>query len=273
MVIVWNNLCNNNRQKDCVILTMKQIRATYHRRYRIMRAMLIMVSILLSGVSTALAKPGDKILNRQYADLKRWHFGFSIGTQFQDLSFTHNGFETESPENGQWFVEIPSYAPGICANVLADLRLHKYFNLRFSPGMYFGSKSVEMRDANNDAKLRQEVKSAYVVLPLDLKISGDRYYNSRPYVTLGAMGTFDVGKKRSDYLQFNTADAYLTVGMGCDFYLPFFKLNPEIKFCFGLTDVLKHDRPDLVENPDMMKITQSLTKVKSKMFVLTFYFE
>ena len=58
-----------------------------------------------------------------------------------------------------------------------------------------------------------------------------------------------------------------------ELYLPFFKLNPEIKFCFGLTDILKHNRPDLDENPDMYKITQSLGKVKSKMVVITFYFE
>ena len=236
------------------------------------RILAVLMCAVLCGAS-AYAKPKDKLLNRPYADLKRWHFGFSVGTQFQDLSFTHNGFETPAPESGQWFVEIPSYAPGICANVLADLRLHQYFNLRFTPGMYFGSKNVEMVNANGEGKLRQDIKSAYVVLPLDLKISGDRYHNTRPYVTLGAMGTFDVGKKRSDYLQFNTMDAYLAVGLGCDIYLPFFKLNPELKFCFGLTDILRHDRPDLDENPDMFKITQSLSKVKSKMFVLTFYFE
>ena len=57
------------------------------------------------------------------------------------------------------------------------------------------------------------------------------------------------------------------------FYLPFFKLNPEIKFCFGLTDILKHDRPDLVDDPQKLKMTESLTKVKSNMIVLTFYFE
>jgi hypothetical protein len=72
---------------------------------------------------------------------------------------------------------------------------------------------------------------------------------------------------------FNSMDAYFTVGMGCDFYLPFFKLNPEIKFCFGLTDVLEHDRPDLVDDPQKIKMTESLTKVKSNMIVLTFYFE
>lgn len=253
--------------------TMKQNAARHIGISFNLRALCLLSVCVLAGVLTAWGKPGDKILNRPYADMKRWHFGFSVGTQFQDLTFTHNGFETPAPEQGQWFVEIPSYAPGICANVLADLRLHKHFNLRLTPGMYFGSKSVEMRDANSGTMLHQEIKTAYVVVPLDLKISGERYYNSRPYATVGAMGAFDVGKKRSEYLQLNPADAYLTVGLGCDFYLPFFKLNPEIKFCFGLTDLLKHDRPDLVDNPDMMKITQSLTKVKSKMFVLTFYFE
>lgn len=269
---------NNNKIRGCVILSMTQFGMHIPKvslssgSASFLKLAGVLACVLLSSFG-AMAKPGDKILNRPYADMKLWHFGFSVGTQFQDLSFTHNGLVTDPPESGQWFAEIPSYAPGISANVLADLRLHKHFNLRFSPGMYFGSKTVEMIDANSESKLRQDIKSAYVVLPLDLKISGERYYNSRPYVTLGAMGTFDVGKKRSEYLQFNTADAYLTIGLGCDFYLPFFKLNPEIKFCFGLTDILRHERPDLDENPDMFKITQSLTKVKSKMFVLTFYFE
>ncbi|MDE6681872.1 MAG: PorT family protein, partial [Muribaculaceae bacterium] len=137
----------------------------------------------------------------------------------------------------------------------------------------FGRQGAECRDHVTGAVERQDIKTAYVVAPLDLKISGDRLHNSRPYVTLGAMGTFDVSKKRSEFLQFNSTDLYLSIGLGCDFYLPFFKLNPEIKFCFGLTDILKHDRPDLDENPEMLKITQSLSKVKSKMFVLTFYFE
>lgn len=236
----------------------------------ICRSALLLV-MLLFGASEAFSKPRDKIMNRPYADLKRWHLGFSVGTHVQDLDFTHNGFQT--PEGGQWFVEVPTFDPGICVNVLADLRLHKYFNLRFTPGMYFGSKGVQFRDHVTGAVEHQDVKTAYVVTPLDLKISGDRLHNSRPYVTLGAMGTFDVSKKRSEFLQFNSTDLYLSIGLGCDFYLPFFKLNPEIKFCFGLTDILKHDRPDLDENPEMLKITQSLSKVKSKMFVLTFYFE
>lgn len=221
--------------------------------------------------ASAAAKPGDKLLNRPYADLKKWHLGFSVGAHVQDLSFTHNGFLT--PNGERWVTEVPSFSPGFCVNVLADLRLHKYLNLRFTPGMYFGNKGVEMLDYNNETVLRQDVKSAYVVTPLDLKISGERFGNSRPYVTAGMMASFDISKKRSDYLLFNSTDLYLCVGLGVDFYLPFFKLIPEIKFCFGLTDILKHDRPDLVDDPETFKITQSLKKVKSNMVVINFYFE
>ncbi len=234
-------------------------------------AMAVLLTLLFASALPAAAKPGDKLLNRPYADLKRWHLGFSVGAHVQDLSFTHNGFVT--PEGERWVAEIPNFAPGFCVNVLADLRLHKYFNLRFSPGMYFGSKDVVMRDYNSDLRRHQDVKSAYVVTPLDLKISGDRMHNCRPYATLGAMATFDVSKKRSEALMFNTTDAYLCVGLGVDFYLPYFKLNPEIKFCFGLTDILKHDRPDLTDDPETFKMTQSLSKVKSNMVVLSFYFE
>lgn len=210
-------------------------------------------------------------MNRPYVDLKRWHLGFSIGMCMQDLKFTHNGLETSQGE--QWYAEVPAWNPGIDVQVLADLRLHENFNLRFSPGMAFSFKDVVMRDYVSGLSHRQNVKSVYVLLPLDLKISGSRLHNTRPYATVGGMASFDVGKKKTDYLMFNTTDVYLTVGLGCDFYLPFFKFNPEVKFCFGLSDILRHKRPDLDDNPEMYKITQSLSKVKSNMVMITFYFE
>ena len=242
----------------------------YFRKAQIGRGFLL-AGILVCCTSGLSAKPMDKLMNRPYADLKRWHLGFSVGFHVQDLNLTHNGFLT--PEGEKWTMEVPNFAPGFCLNVLADLRLHQYLNLRFSPGIYFGSKEVVMQEYATGTVMKQDVKSAYVVAPLDLKISGNRMRNVRPYITTGLMATFDVTKKRTEYLVFNTCDAYLTLGMGLDFYLPFFKFIPEIKFCFGLTDILKHNRPDLVDDPYTYKITQSLSKVKSNMVVVNFYFE
>ena len=54
---------------------------------------------LMACAVTALAQDNDKILNRQYADMKRIHYGFSVGLNFQDLNITNNGFITADGES------------------------------------------------------------------------------------------------------------------------------------------------------------------------------
>lgn len=240
---------------------------------RLRAILLVIVAMVACGgaVSVEAQKLNDKLMNRPYADLRKWHLGFSVGVHTQDLKFTHNGFVTADGQT--WFMDQPSFSPGFCVNGLIDFRLNNYFSVRFTPGMYFGNRDVKMVDTTNGNQESQNIKSAYVVMPIDLKFAAQRFRNVRPYLTGGVMPAFDVAKKRSDFLKLKTTDFYLSVGFGCDFYLPYFKLNPEIKFCFGLTDVIQHKRPDLDDEPDRMKITQSLSKATSQMVVLTFYFE
>lgn len=238
------------------------------------RVKYILVTLLsLTALAAHADRLNDKIQNRPYADLRQWHLGFSVGLHTQDVSFAHNGFVTEAGET--WFMEQPSFSPGFCVNGLVDLRLNSYFSLRFTPGMYFGNREVTMVNTSSPekAQLRQNIKSTFIVLPIDIKFAAQRYRNCRPYLVGGVMPAIDVAKKRSEYLKFKSSDVYLEVGFGCDFYLPYFKFNPEIKFCFGLGNVLQKDRPDLVDDPDMLKITQSLKRATSQMVVLTFYFE
>ncbi len=231
----------------------------------------LFVFALVGSQPTFARSFNDKVLNRPYADLRRWHLGFSIGFHTEDLKFAHNGLVTEDGES--WYMEQPSFQPGFCVNGLIDLRLNTYFNLRFSPGMYFGTRNIEMIDINSGTTEHQSIKSAYVVTPLDLKFSAQRLRNIRPYMTTGVMPAFDVSKKRNDFLRLKSTDLYWTIGFGLDSYLPYFKFIPEIKFCLGLTDVLQHDRPDLADDPASLKFTESIKRARSKMIVLTFYFE
>jgi len=237
--------------------------------YKILLCCLLLLSCAGTGVSQ---QRNDKLLNRPYADLRRWHLGFSVGMHTLDFSFTHNGFTTDNGET--WFMEQPSFSPGFCVNGLLDVRLNDYFNVRFTPGMYFGNRVVKMHDTTNDAWQQQNIKSNYVVLPVDLKFSATRYHNVRPYLVGGVMGVFDVSKKRPrEFLRLKSTDFMLTAGFGCDIYLPYFKLCPEIKFCFGLSDILQHERPDFEDDLDGMKYTNSLKKATTQMVVLSFYFE
>ena len=240
---------------------------------RVILSRFVVVLILIAGVGChACAQRNNRVMHRPYTDLRPWHLGFSVGLHTQDLQLTHNGYVT--PDGESWFVEQPDFSPGFCVGGLVDFRLNEWFSLRVSPGIYFGNRSLVMRDHESGAVERQDIKSNQVVLPVDLKYASLRYRNVRPYLVGGVMGAFDVSKRHArDLLQLNSADVLVSLGLGCDIYLPYFKLCPELKFCFGLTDMLRHDRPDLADDPDRYKFTQSLAKAATRMVVLTFYFE
>ncbi len=69
------------------------ISGMHRARRRVIVTMLAVMALLVSAIP-ASARPGDKILNRPYADQKLLHLGFSIGMSLQNLKFTHNGYET-----------------------------------------------------------------------------------------------------------------------------------------------------------------------------------
>lgn len=225
----------------------------------------------MGGIAVQARRLNDKLENRPYADLRKWHLGFSVGMNTLDTRFAHNGFITANGE--EWRAEQVNYQPGFSVSGLIDFRINTFFSLRFSPGMMFGGRDIRFRELRSGYEERQMIKSAHVVLPIDLKFASIRVRNSRPYIIGGVMPAFDVTKKRDDFLKMTTPDCYLTVGFGCDFYLPYFKFIPELKFCFGLMDILTHDRPEFADDPARYKFTQSLGKATSKMICLTFYFE
>lgn len=215
-----------------------------------------------------------KVQNRPYIDMRRWHYGFLFGLHVQDLEFVNNGYvhTLEDGTRESWFADVPAYTPGFSVGVLGELRLTEYLALRFVPTMHFGDKTVCFREQVSGAVERQAVKSTYLAVPVDVKWTAQRFNNYRPYIVAGVAPKVDLTVKRQRALLMQRFDVALEMGLGCDFYLPFFKLIPELKFCFGLTDVLVKRRNDLIDK-NLLKYTQSLDGASSRMVVLTFYFE
>ena len=211
-----------------------------------------------------------KIQNRPYIDQRKFHYGFLIGMHLQDLKFVNNGFVTE--EGQSWFADVAEYSPGFSVGVLGEMYLNEYLSLRFVPTLHFGDKKVVFREQETGEKFSQSMKSNYLSLPIDLKFSAQRFNNYRPYLMAGISPTIDLSKKKQKALLVKSFDCYVEIGMGCDIYLPFFKLIPELKFCFGLANLLEKNRSDLTDK-SLMKFTQTVDRVNSRMVVLTFYFE
>ena len=255
------------------MLSLQAIRGTFHRLMYVLKETRLRKTILLFLMSL-MAVSGiaqkRKLERLPYIDQRRIHFGFSVGLHTQDLGFTHTGYTTEAGET--WYAEVPSFSPGFNVGLVGDLYICPYLNLRFTPTLLFGNKTVELREDHSDTRRTVDLKSTYIMMPVSIKYSAKRLNNYCPYLSLGVAPTIDISKKRNDLLRLNTYDTYLEVGVGCDIYLPFFKLIPELKFCFGLSDVVKHKRNDLVDPLDI-KYTQAVSKAFSRLVVLSIYFE
>ena len=215
-----------------------------------------------------------KVQNRPYIDMRRWHYGFLFGIHMQDLEFVNNGYQHALETGGEesWFADIPAYSPGFSVGILGELYLTQHLSLRIIPTMHFGDKRVLFYEQYSGKEEEQTIKSTYLSTPINVKYSAQRFNNYRPYVVAGLAPMVDLTVKKQKALLTRRFDAALEVGMGCDLYLPFFKLIPELKFCFGLTDLLVKDRSDLIDK-NLLKFTQSLDGASSRMIVMTFYFE
>ena len=213
----------------------------------------------------------QKVQHRPYLDQRKFHWGFLFGLHMQDLELKNNGYI--GPESGeQWYADVDNYNPGFSVGVLGEMRLNRYLALRLIPTMHFGQKHITFHEQVSGRDSTQNIKSTYISMPLDLKFSAPRHNNYRPYFIAGVNPMLDLTTKKQKALLMKPFDCYIEIGMGCDFYLPFFKLIPELKFCFGLADILKKDRNDLIDN-SLQKFTKSLDGASSKMIVLTLYFE
>jgi hypothetical protein len=193
---------------------------------------------------------------------------------FQDLILTNNGLPTVAAEGGteNWYATIPNYSPGFSVGLLADMYLNPFMNLRFTPNLHFGDKRFEFVETVTNQQYITTVRSNYISMPLDLKIRSLRLNNYRPYVIAGVYGALDLGIKKDEPILLKTFDYGFTLGLGCDFYLPIIKIAPELRFSFGLPDLIKHDRSDLTIK-EMEKYSKSITKGTSRMITLTFNFE
>lgn len=208
--------------------------------------------------------------NLPFADQKMYHLGFMVGFQAQDLIISHSGYVGDNGE--AWFTEIPSYSVGFSVGMIADRYLNQYFNIRTTPSLHFGERRFVFKEQTSGKEYESALRSNYLTLPLYLKFSADRTGNFRSYLLAGVYTALNIGQKKNDILRFKSMDYGLEFGVGCNLYLPLFKLCPELKFSFGLTDVVNKDRSDLSDK-DLIKYTQAISSGKTRMISLVFNFE
>lgn len=231
----------------------------------------ISILVLLLFVSTDLSAQKSKPKNKSWYDDKLFHFGFSLGVNAMDYSITpsQDAYVVDS-----LFSEVTSLNPGINIQIITNLRLNRYMDLRFLPGVSFGERTINYYRKEIPYKQSQTLESSYLEFPLTLKYKGERLNNVRPYVVAGVNFRYDLsGKKEFNedkpvYIRIKRPDLYYEAGAGLDFYLHYFKLGVELKMSQGIGNIIVNDAPAGFE-----EYRSAIDKLKSRIWVLSFHFE
>lgn len=222
--------------------------------------------------------------NRPYTDLRPFHFGVLVGTHVQDLELNNLGPQSYINEDGievpcQVAVDQDRWDAGFTVGVAAEVRLSNHLQFRLAPSMYFGSHHLTYRNIKESEEQgrtieeRQDMKTAYIGATMDMIFAAPRFNNHRPYLLAGLTPMYNLSGNKDEHIKLKKSDLMLELGVGCDFYLPYFKLRPELKFMFGLSNVYDKNHQKDVKDQNMLPYTLSTNQVKSKMIALTFYFE
>ena len=245
------------------------------------RSLLMLMLCLTTLTMTAQER---KVQNKPYIDLRPLHLGILVGMNLQDIELENVGPQAILQEDGTTKMQTivcddDKWNAGFSVGVLADLRLSQHLNLRFTPAMHFGAKHLtfyNMSERTPEGRLieqTQDMKSTYISFPVGLKFSAERWNNYRPYVIAGVNELVNLTSKNQDFLQLKRTDTMFEIGLGCDLYLPFFKLIPELKFCYSLTSALDTNHANELQDTNKRLYANAVRSGQTKMIVLTFYFE
>ena len=250
-----------------------------------MKKSIIFVIACICLVSVKALAQERIVENRPYTDLRPFHFGVLVGSHIQDMEFVNVGPQViVNEEDGTSIEKVITcdqdrWDAGFHVGVLGETRLGTYFAFRVAPAMYFGTKHLifqnftEMKEDGTPLEERQEMKTAYISTALDLIYAAKRFNNHRPYIVGGLNAMLNLSGKDDDILKLKRYDCYLELGIGCDFYLPFFKLRPELKFGYSLMNTLDQSHADKIKDRNMLAYARSVNKAQTKFIALTFHFE
>lgn len=206
-------------------------------------------------------------------DKRTFHFGFMLG--YNQFNYSIASKPDLSEYDSLMMVNTQSLS-GFSLGIVTNLRMGKYFDLRFIPGLSFGDRYVNYSirySSGTEIVTAKNMESVYLDLPLLIKFKSSRMLNNiRAYVIAGGQYSFDMisaKKKKSPttgdvVLKLNPHDVQAQVGVGMDFYCTYFKFSTEFKMSFGFFNMLV---------PEDNMYATSVTSLKAKNIQISFIFE
>lgn len=265
--------CFYSQVCDCKVDKINQRLAPYHALLmKLFKVIILGFLLSLVTLPAQAQKTPFGVPNLLKYDNQLLHFGFMIAYNTFDF---HIRPKADLSEFDSMMVINTTPLSGFNLGLIANLRMGKYFDLRFIPGLSFGDRIVNytIRYADGtEAITKKSVESVYMDLPLLIKFKSSRMHNVRAYVIAGAQYSLDLisaAKKqeanpREIFVKLYPNDFQAQVGVGFDFYCTYFKFSTELKMSFGLVNLMV---------PEDNVYINSIHSLKSKILQISFMFE
>ncbi|MDB4062174.1 PorT family protein [Vicingaceae bacterium] len=229
-------------------------------------------SLLLVFCSLATIAQKPKVKNLQKFDQKIIHFGFALGVNSGGFALQRNAYNPRVDSLQSINVVNQS---GFNLGIVSDLHITPLLNIRFLPTLVFGQRNMEFNLINFQGlrftELRQ-IESTYLDFPLLVKYRSARVNNFAAYLIAGAKYSLDLASNErvknvdipESIIKLKRDTYSAEVGIGTDFFLPYFKLGLELKMSYSLGNAMIRDNTEL-SNP--------IEEIRPKMFFFTILFE
>lgn len=221
---------------------------------------IILASLLILGLghnSIAQNNPTDNLVN--YED--QWiHYGFLIGIHSSKYVIRHSDYFT-SPAMDTVHSIVPGNLGGFKLGFVINMKVSEYLDFRLLPtvGFYENDLTYRYTDGSN---LRELKDATMVELPLLLKYKSARRGNLAMYMLFGVNPSLEASGKSDEEdigqkLELRNWNLAIDVGVGLDIFYPYFKFSPEIRYSYGLRNMLTNDPNDFSVGLDKLT-TQNL---------------
>jgi len=203
-------------------------------------------------------------LNNPIYDNQSYHFGFTLGLSQNKFQINYSKLFVEQTN----FEQILSqYQSGFNVGIIIDLRLNQNYNLRITPSFNFSDQKLYYTSDNIVTTIPKTNSGvSNFEIPIYFKYRSDRINNGRTYILCGTNYMVDMSGleklTQTTNLKFSKTNYSLDIGFGIDIYFTYFKFSPEIKYSYGMKNILEKQNnqyDELIETLSTRSILISLT--------------
>ncbi len=227
---------------------------------------IIILLLALAPFSVMAQQSSGTVNNPRYDERRIVTYGFSFGFHTASLRLKYSDYFT-TPAMDSVHSIVPLKKPGFSLGFIVNFKLAPFFDARITPKVTFSEYGLQYNYIGRAAAI-ETIESVGVDFPILLKYKSQRRDNIRMYVIGGITTSIEAAGKTElaedqGLLQLENVNLMADIGFGFDLYYPLFKFSPEIRFAFGLVDIVG-------SNNDF---TAGIQELKSKTVSIYFHFQ